>query len=155
VRPLWIFRLIFYPAAIGLIVLLVAGRGGADEPAGGWLLGSTAQDRSFELRVVGGRPVYFDTYLAGRCSDGQDWHLHWYRPENAGVLTVRPPRFSASEAYSTNADEQGRYSSVWLRMEGRLVDGKATGRLSMRIVHVESYRRSVECTSGWVAFSAA
>ncbi len=69
-------------------------------------------------------------------------------------MTGRPRRFSASEAYSANLDDQGRFSSVWLLMEGTLDDGSATGRISMRILRQEGYDRPVECACGWVAFSA-
>jgi hypothetical protein len=155
VRPLWIIRLIFYPAAIGLTALLLADRLDAGEPDVSWLLGTTAQDRQFELMVQEGRPRHFDTHLVADCSDGDTWYVHWYRPENAGVLRFRAPSFAAEESYTSGTDKNGRWWTSTLRMDGTLGDGVASGRVSMtgRIKWLDG-RTPVTCRTGPLPFSA-
>jgi hypothetical protein len=77
------FRLIFYPLALGLIVLAWQQYHGdtsqADEgPVVEWR-GVTAQGQAIQARTTeDGRLTALDAYLVERCSDGTRSYFRWY-----------------------------------------------------------------------------
>ena len=72
-RALWVFRLIFYPAAalIAAIALGASFDGGADEPEA-WH-GRTSQGRPVTLSFLGGRPDVLTTSVLVTCPDGDSY----------------------------------------------------------------------------------
>ena len=83
-RVIWTFRLIFYPGAAIIAILLLTGSDGANDFM--TLRGKTAQGREFTLWVDEDRPAQFVTVIAAKCPYGGDWYwLNWRRTDRNRV----------------------------------------------------------------------
>jgi hypothetical protein len=88
-RALWAFRLLFYPGAALVAVILLAARGEAG--TGVMLEGRTEQGEAVKLQLYDREPATFETTLAGRCTDGEPWTATWHfgRWERRGEASYR------------------------------------------------------------------
>jgi uncharacterized protein YndB with AHSA1/START domain len=146
VRPLWIVRLILYPALAGLALLLLTG-GGEDGPT--YLEGRTSQDRLFTMEFEDGRPTHFGTYIRHSCEVGEGWQVRWWSFDG------KTARFRFADGRLVVREKLTRdYGDGWVgersySLEARVEDGRVTGTLRV----VEDLGTYV-CESGDVTFSA-
>ena len=142
-RALWLFRLIFYPAAVLAAVLLLSHRGAADETFAptGLLNGETAQHFAFAVSVGrDGKPLHALTRVRATCPDGVLWTISW-RP----VITTWHARQSWDWRYP------GEVGHIVLTMRADPATHRGTLTFTERFTQPSGYRFT--CASGPVAFS--
>lgn len=148
-RWIWAFRLIFYPGAAIIAILLLTASGGSK--ASPPLEGRTGQGETFRIWFNDDdRPAQFLTRINTRCPDTGWWyHLDWHRID-ATRISFDEDTGAVSAAY----EWQGRWSdtvpaNLEAHLEGRVDDDQVTGTL--RLV---DHRPGMTCDSGVVSFSA-
>jgi hypothetical protein len=147
VRPLWIVRLILYPALAGLAALLLMGGGDDDGPT--YLEGWTSQDRRFTMELDDGRPVHLGTMLVQSCNGGEPWPARWWSFDGRTAhFQFDDGRLVVREKLRREYDD-GQVGERHYSLEARIADGRVTGTMRL-IEHLGSY----VCESGVVTFAA-
>jgi hypothetical protein len=149
-RAVWAFRLIFYPGAAIIALLLLTSRGAAADPPVP-LVGHTGQGEKLTFMLDDDhRPDVFYTRLTATCPDtGWQYTLLWHRVDGDRIAFDKDTgKMSAVYTF------QGRWSdgvpaNAEARMNGHLDDDRVTGTL--RFI---DHRDGFECDSGAVSFSA-
>jgi hypothetical protein len=145
-------RLVFYPAALVLIVVAWqhyhgnAASGHATDIVG-WQ-GTTSQGERILATTGDARLVYFDTYLRERCSDGSQFTFHWMPGEARFVqhgATVHGQTAEVGRAASGELIEYDNQLSV------RLGD-RPSGTVRARLGY-PNRAGGVHCDSGTVSFA--
>jgi hypothetical protein len=153
-RVLLAFRLIFYPGAVIVAVLLLTGRSSGYSET--WLGGRTDQERSITIRLDDGRPGVFSTTLVGTCPRGRQWPRRWIQRDDPR----EPFRFDDHRLTVTHRSLEdnghGWTGHVTLRLTARIEDDAVTGTMTLveRSTHPDATADYV-CESGPVSFSAA
>ena len=147
-RALWAFRLIFYPGAVLVAVLLLTGRSEGEVRV---LKGKTSQGLDFALRIdENGQPGRIATAFRTQCPAGP-WVMTWvpYGPFHLkdGVLKMHEV---TTHRYAYHQQTSRRV----VTFDARVDDGKVHGTASA----VEEFDGPdwgrYSCASGTVSFSA-
>jgi hypothetical protein len=147
-RALWAFRLIFYPGAVLVAVLLLTGRSEGEVRV---FEGKTSQGLDFGLRIdKNEQPGRIATAFRTRCPGGP-WVIVWvpYGPFHLedGVLKLRR---TTTHRYTYGGQTSRRVVTFEAHIDGGRVRGTATA--------VEEFDGPVWgrylCESGAVSFSA-
>jgi hypothetical protein len=150
-RALLIFRLVFYPAAIALAVVLLTARGGDAEAEVVSRWGVTDQDEAMHFELDGrGRAERFQTSVTAWCPDGGSFPMTWFPGDGAPVpFEQRGDRLHVREPGRKRYDD-GSIAEWVLTMDARIGDDRVTGTMD---VHVR-YDSGYECSASGVRFSA-
>jgi hypothetical protein len=152
-RVAWAFRLTFYPAAIGVAVLLLAARGGGGE-FGGFLQGTTSQGHVISLTLNEDNDVtYLDTQITSTCERGGEWVVRWWSDSTRTTFHRDGSRLEVRDEVARDYD--GRVSG---RRDHRLTaevdDDDAEGELAFTEQVEWPSGEGYECASGTVTFTA-
>jgi hypothetical protein len=141
-RALWAFRLIFYPGAVIVALLLLSARStaGEEQPRAG--TGETSQRRPIALQVRDGHVTRFITQIEATCPDGRSYKYAWTADYIGAGGHVR-------ERFGRRWND-GVVADVNLTMRARVDHGVVTGTLRMLEKRPDVY----DCDSGVVSFSA-
>jgi hypothetical protein len=152
-RVVWAFRLIFYPGALVVALLLLSARSSGDVPST-WLDGRTDQRHSFTMRLDDDRPAYLKTTVVATCADGDELTRVWrmrHRPPDAPFVFDDHTLSVTMEQDVVYDDGQNR--PVTMRLRARVEDDSVTGKMWM--VTRRGSARPYDCEAGPVSFSAA
>ena len=153
-RVIWAFRLIFYPGALVVALLPLAGRSSGDAPST-WLAGRTDQQQSFEMRLDEDRPDLLHTTVVATCGDGYTLEHRWRMGSRVpdARFVFDDPTLTVSQT-SDVAYDDGQTRRVTLRLRAHVEDDSVKGTVWMD-ARGGSDRRFYVCESGPVSFSAA
>ncbi len=143
-RALWTFRLIFYPAAVAAIVLLLAGRSNGASPV--WLYGTTSQGGQLQAQLVDGRVSRLSIHVRMRCPAGT-WAITWSPRIEDGRLRLRE---TTTHHYRSH-NQTGRRT---ITLDARVGDGSVAGSVSSVEHFDEPGYGPYDCSSGRIRFSA-
>jgi hypothetical protein len=153
-RALWAFRLVFYPGAAVIALLLLSGSG-SDAVSSTWLGGSTEQRERFTMRLDDDRPGYFHTNVVGTCADGYRWTQRWFMGDGA---PESPFAFDGRMLSVTKATDMpysnGQTGRLTMRLRARVEDDSVMGTVSL-VTRLENPGGApYVCESGSVGFTA-
>jgi hypothetical protein len=159
-RGIWLFRVVFYGAAIAFLTVHFWPHGGesraaVSEPT---LSGSTSQGQAIKLRVGGKRVTALDMRFRTRCSNGAIWFSRWWPADGAPVpFKNRGPAFDVREPNAWTASDGARaHMYAWLTGETSADRRTATGAAHLvAVFNGGRYARPVRCDSGPVAYTAS
>jgi len=145
-------RLVFYPAALALIVVAWQHYHGNDASGAGtdivgWR-GVTSQGEQILATTGDARLVYLDTYLQERCSDGSGFSFHWMPGEARFVQHGGSVRGQTAEVGRARDGELIEYNN---RLSVRLGE-RPSGTIRASLVY-PNRRGGVRCDSGPIAFA--
>jgi hypothetical protein len=149
-RFLWAFRLIFYPGAAIIAILLLAGRSAGAE---NWkeLRGHTGQGRVFTVFVdEDNRPQQIVTQIAARCPNNGWWYmLNWHAVSRTRIAFDEDTGKLAASYEFRGRWSNGEEANADAHLRGQVQDDTVTGTLWLA-----DRRGSYFCASGVVSFSA-
>ena len=150
----WIFRAVFYPAALGLLAFLLVGNpiGDAKEAPYWTLRGRTDQGDDIKLRLdAHGRVRTFDVRADLYCEGGGISNTGWHPSEGGAPARFgsRGPRFEAVEN-RRYARPDGSTLIVGAVLRGRVSRTHASGTVEMTRT-VDGHE---QCSSGAVRWTA-
>jgi hypothetical protein len=156
-RGIWIFRVVFYGAAVAFLAVHFWPHGSGRSAAAAVppLSGVTSQGLAIKLRA-GDRGVHaLDMRFRTRCSRGQTWIPRWWPSDHAPVpFHNRGPVFDVRESNQwTAADGARGRMRAW--MTGRRSSDRRSVSGVTRFVAVfdrGSYGQPLLCDSGPVSF---
>src|SRR4051812_23508943 len=147
-----VVQLVFYPLALGLIVLAWQHyRGGSSQAHGeGAVLwtGSTSQGKPMRASINNGVLMTFSTRVLESCSDGTVFTLHWYPGPQRFVQQGEDVQGVQAGGARTNSGAPDLYENrVWAH-----IDDQPSGTI-WAVDNMTRARRTVHCDSGPVTFT--
>jgi hypothetical protein len=150
-RFIWAFRLIFYPGAAIIAILLLAGRSGADTEHLKVLQGRTSQGETFTLWIDDDhRPRQFYTSIRATCPDGGRYVFDWHRVDADRIAFDEHTGTIDAAWMGRGTWSNGVPRDAYARLQGHLLDDD-TVRGTLRLL---DHRRGYDCDSGPVTLAA-
>jgi hypothetical protein len=151
-RAVLLVRLGVYGTLALIAVALLAARGHDAPPPLTALTGSTEQNARFILGMREDAPVYFDTVVRGRCTDGGTWETHWYPGDGDPDAFVRD-----GDHLRSVHEGPRRYgalaSQAELTLDGRIAGDEVHGVITYRERFTPAFGAPFECAAADVRFS--